>query len=317
MYKHCINPYYPYIATSVYNLTSIAKQSVVQSPRWHNQWQQATHHDTLLLTTKLNYFMVFLQSYRKALLLTLCLTLPFILSAQSSGISGVVIDEAGEPYIGATVMVRGNTLATITDLDGKFSLDVSENATLVVSYIGCETATVVAYVGRPVTVVLKQDAVSLDAGEVVAVGYGTQKKESVVAAISTIRPGELRAPVRSLSQSLAGNVAGLVALQSSGEPGKDDAQFWIRGIATFTGDPNPLVLVDGIERPLENVDPLEIESFSVLKDASATAVYGVRGANGVIIINTRRGFDGPARIDVRYEQGFSSPSKRLSFVGPG
>ncbi len=314
MYKHCINPYYPYIATSVYNLTSIAKQSVVQSPRWHNQWQQATRHDTLLLTTKLNYFMVFLQSYRKALLLTLCLTLPFILSAQSSGISGVVIDEAGEPYIGATVMVRGNTLATITDLDGKFSLDVSENATLVVSYIGCETATVVAYVGRPVTVVLKQDAVSLDAGEVVAVGYGTQKKESVVAAISTIRPGELRAPVRSLSQSLAGNVAGLVALQSSGEPGKDDAQFWIRGIATFTGDPNPLVLVDGIERPLENVDPLEIESFSVLKDASATAVYGVRGANGVIIINTRRGFDGPARIDVRYEQGFSSPSKRLSFV---
>ncbi|MCM1176291.1 MAG: TonB-dependent receptor [Clostridium sp.] len=258
--------------------------------------------------------MVFLQSYRKALLLTLSLIIPVILSAQSSGISGVVIDESGEPYIGATVMVRGNTLATITDVDGKFTLDVSENATLVVSYIGCETATVVAYAGKPVTIVLKPDALALDAGEVVAVGYGTQKKESVVAAISTIRPDELRVPVRSLSQSLAGNVAGLVALQSSGEPGKDDAQFWIRGIATFTGDPNPLVLVDGVERPLENVDPLEIESFSVLKDASATAVYGVRGANGVILINTRRGFDGPARIDVRYEQGFSSPSKRLSFV---
>lgn len=252
--------------------------------------------------------------FKKTLLSVLAFVFPIMLAAQSSGISGVVTDEAGEPYIGATVMVRGTTEVVLTDLDGKFSLGMDESATLVISHIGCETQTVVAYSGKPVTVILKEDALSLEAGEVVAVGYGTQKKESVVAAISTIRPDELKVPVRSLSQSLAGNVAGLVALQSSGEPGKDDAQFWIRGIATFTGDPDPLVLVDGVERPLENVDPLEIESFSVLKDASATAVYGVRGANGVIIINTRRGFDGPARIDVRYEHGFSSPSKRLSFV---
>ena len=254
------------------------------------------------------------STLRKALLSVAVMLFPIIMLAQNAGISGVVLDEAGEPYIGASVMVRGTTTATITDLDGKFSLDLAEDATLVISYIGCETKSVVAYLGQPITVVLKPDAVALDAGQVVAVGYGTQKKESVVGAISSIRPDELRVPVRSLSHSLAGNVAGLVALQSSGEPGKDDAQFWIRGIATFTGDPNPLVLVDGIERPLENVDPLEIESFSVLKDASATAVYGVRGANGVILINTRRGFDGPARIDVRYEHGFSSPSKRLSFV---
>ena len=251
---------------------------------------------------------------RKALLAMAVMVCPIIAFAQNSGISGVVLDESGEPYIGATVMVRGTTEATITDLDGKFVLNLKEDATLVISYIGCETKTVVAYLGKPVKVVLKPDAVALDAGQVVAVGYGSQKKESVVGAVASIRPDELRVPVRSLSHSLAGNVAGLVALQSSGEPGKDDAQFWIRGIATFTGDPNPLVLVDGVERPLENVDPLEIESFSVLKDASATAVYGVRGANGVILINTRRGFDGPARIDVRYEQGFNSPSKRLSFV---
>ena len=255
-----------------------------------------------------------ISTLRKALLALAVMIFPVVMFAQKSGISGVVLDETGEPYIGATVMVRGTTVATITDLDGKFSIDMADNATLVISYIGCESQTVVAYAGTPVKVVLKPDAVALDAGQVVAVGYGTQKKESVVGAISTIRPDELRVPVRSLSQSLAGNVAGLVALQSSGEPGKDDAQFWIRGIATFTGDPNPLVLVDGIERPLENVDPLEIESFSVLKDASATAVYGVRGANGVILINTRRGFDGPARIDVRYEHGFSTASKRLSFV---
>ena len=258
--------------------------------------------------------MGFYFKLKKTFLAAVMLAFPIAVLAQSGGISGVVVDENGEPYIGASVMVRGSTIATISDLDGKFSLDIEGNATLVISYIGCETQTVVAYQGQPVTVVLKQDALSLDAGEVVAVGYGTQKKESVVGAISTIKPGELTVPVRSLSQSLAGNIAGLVSLQSSGEPGKDDAQFWIRGIATFTGDPNPLILVDGVERPLENVDPLEIESFSVLKDASATAVYGVRGANGVILINTRRGFDGPAKIDVRYEQGFSSPSKRLSFV---
>lgn len=254
------------------------------------------------------------STLRKALLAIAALMISAAAFAQQAGISGVVLDEAGEPYIGATVMVRGTTTATITDLDGKFSFDLNENTNLVISYIGCETQSVVAYVGKPLTVVLKPDAVALDAGQVVAVGYGTQRKESVVGAVAAIRPDELRVPVRSLSQSLAGNVAGLVALQSSGEPGKDDAQFWIRGIATFTGDPDPLVLVDGIERPLENVDPLEIESFSVLKDASATAVYGVRGANGVILINTRRGFDGPARIDVRYEHGLSSPSKRLSFV---
>ncbi len=258
--------------------------------------------------------MGFVSTLKKSLMMLALMISPVIMLAQTAGISGTVLDETGEPYIGATVMVRGTSVATITDLDGKFNLDLKENATLVISYIGCETQTVVAYVGTPIKVILKPDALALDAGTVVAVGYGTQKKESVVGAISSIKPDELRVPVRSLSQSLAGNVAGLVALQSSGEPGKDDAQFWIRGIATFTGDPNPLVLVDGIERPLENVDPLEIESFSVLKDASATAVYGVRGANGVILINTRRGFDGPARIDVRYEQGFSSPSKRLSFV---
>ena len=205
--------------------------------------------------------MGFYSKLKKAFLAAIMLAFPFVMLAQSKGISGVVVDENGEPYIGASVMVRGSTIATISDLDGKFSLDIEGNATLVISYIGCETQNVVAYQGQPVTVVLKQDALSLDAGEVVAVGYGTQKKESVVGAISAIKPQELQVPVRSLSQSLAGNIAGLVALQSSGEPGKDDAQFWIRGIATFTGDPDPLILVDGVERPLENVDPLEIESW--------------------------------------------------------
>ncbi len=210
---------------------------------------------------------------------------------------------------------KGTTIATATNVDGTFNLkNTGRNVTLVVSYVGYEAQQVSSKGAGSVTITLKPEAIGMESVEIVSVGYGTQKRESVVGAISTIRPEELRVPVRSLSQTLAGNLAGVVALQTSGEPGKDDAQFWIRGIATFTGSPDPLILVDGIERPLNDVDPLEIESFSVLKDASATAVYGVRGANGVILVNTRRGFDGPARIDLRYEQGFSFASKRLSFV---
>ena len=161
--------------------------------------------------------MGFYSKLKKAFLAAIMLAFPFVMLAQSEGISGVVVDENGEPYIGASVMVRGSTIATISDLDGKFSLDIEGNATLVISYIGCETQNVVAYQGQPVTVVLKQDALSLDAGEVVAVGYGTQKKESVVGAISAIKPQELQVPVRSLSQSLAGNIAGLVVDAAVGD----------------------------------------------------------------------------------------------------
>lgn len=254
------------------------------------------------------------HTLRKACLSIAALLSATMLWAQSAGITGRVLDETGQPVIGAAVSVKGTTVGITTGLDGSFRLNYEGNAILVVSFLGYETQQASVMPGRPVDIVLKADATDIEAVEVVSVGYGVQKKESVVGAISTVRPSDLQVPVRSLSQSLAGNVTGIVALQSSGEPGKDDAQFWIRGIATFTGDPNPLILVDGIERPLNNVDPLEIESFSVLRDASATAVYGVRGANGVILINTRKGFDGPAKIDLRYEQGFSFPSKRLSFV---
>lgn len=247
------------------------------------------------------------------LLLIALLLIGTVVSAQNL-VTGVVTDTGGTPLPGVNIMLQGgqSNYGVVTDLDGLFKIEVSGNSTIEVSYVGFITQTIKVRSGQKLKILLQEDAQNLD--EVVIVGYGTQKKETVVGSISSVKPAQLHVPVRSLSQSLVGNLAGVVALQSSGEPGKDDAQFWIRGIATFTGDPNPLVLVDGIERPLENVDPLEIESFSVLKDASATAVYGVRGANGVILINTRRGYDGPARIDVRYEHGFSAPSKRLSFV---
>ena len=239
---------------------------------------------------------------------------PELTTDNTKKIKGKVVDTQGEPIPGVSVVVQGTQIGVATDVDGTFSINVPnpERAILVVSFVGMQTVEQKTGTKNELVIVLEENKV--DVGEVQVVAFGTQKKESVVGAISTVKPKELNVPTRSLSQSLAGRVAGVIAVQNSGEPGKDDAQYWIRGIATFTGDTNPLVLVDGIERPLENVDPLEIESFSVLKDASATAVYGVRGANGVILITTRKGFDGKAKIDARYEHGFSFATKRLKFM---
>ncbi len=137
-------------------------------------------------------------------------------------------------------------------------------------------------------IILEEDVEALD--EVVVVGYGNQKKLSVIGSVQTIEPTKLQVgSSRSLSNNLAGQLAGVIAVQPSDEPGYDNSNFWIRGIASFSGNTSPLVLVDGVERSLNDLDPAEIESFSVLKDASASAMYGVRGANGVIIINTKRG----------------------------
>lgn len=229
-------------------------------------------------------------------------------------VSGKVIDTQGEPIPGATIIVHGTQNGTTTNLDGFFELTIADPASsiLIISFIGLETIEEKVGNKENFLIVMKENKMELD--EIQVVAFGVQKKESVVGAISTVKPSELDIPARSLSQTLAGRVGGLISVQTSGEPGKDDAQFWIRGIATFTGSSNPLVLVDGIERPLSNVDPLEIESFSVLKDASATAVYGVRGANGVILITTKKGFEGKAKIDARYEHGFSFATKRLKFL---
>ena len=182
--------------------------------------------------------------FLKKILLTVAAAVSVsLLWAQSSDLSGVVLDEKGAPVIGATVMIKGTTIATATNVDGRFILkNAGHNAILVVSYVGYETQQVPSRGESSVTITLNPEAIGVESVEVVAVGYGTQKKESVVGAISTIKPTDLQVPVRSLSQMLAGNLAGIVALQTSGEPGKDDAQFWIRGIATFTGDPDPLIL---------------------------------------------------------------------------
>ena len=236
------------------------------------------------------------------------------LFAQNVTVRGVVVNNDGDPLIGAAITVVGdNTLGASADLDGRFMMNVPADAVLEVTYLGYKTVTVqVKKVGTTPRIVLESDATTME--DVVIVGFGQQRKESVVGAVGSIKAEELVVPVRSLTNSIGGRVAGIISVQRSGEPGKDDAQFWIRGISTFTGNRDPLVLVDGIERPMSNVDPLEIESFSILKDASATAVYGVRGANGVVLITTKRGFDGPAKVDARYEQGFSYATYRPRYL---
>lgn len=246
----------------------------------------------------------------------LCLLLPLrALAEEGIRISGTVMDSGREPLIGVSIQVEGTTQGTITDLDGHFYLSVPDKQSkLTVSYIGYKTQTV--QVGNDINfiITLQEDNEVLD--EVVVVGYGNQKKLSVIGSIQTLEPAELQVgSTRSMSNNLAGQLAGVIAVQPSGEPGYDNSEFWIRGIASFSGNTSPLVLVDGVERSLNDIDPAEIEAFSVLKDASASAMYGVRGANGVILINTKRGTVAPPSINVRVEQAVSTPTQLPQFIG--
>ena len=249
---------------------------------------------------------------------TISAALPNVVQQQQKGIkaSGTVVDNENNPLIGATVTVKGTKIIAITDMDGHFYIDVpNKNSVLVFNYLGFKPQEVKVGSDINFNIQLKEDAVSAD--EVVVVGYGNQKKLSVIGSIQTLDPGNLQmGSSRSMSNNLAGQLAGVIAYQPSGEPGYDNSQFWIRGISTFgAGGSSPLVLVDGVERSLNDIDPAEIESFSVLKDASASAMYGVRGANGVIIINTKRGSVAKPSIDFRFEQAITKPTKLPEFIG--
>lgn len=233
-------------------------------------------------------------------------------------IKGNITDMKGEPLIGVSVVLKSNAnVGVVTDIDGNYSINVTDkHSVLVYRYIGFVPKEEVVGDRKIINVIMQEDIGQLD--EVVVVGYGTQKKASVVGAITTVEPGRLNVgTTRSLSNNLAGNVAGILAVQRSGEPGYDNSEFWIRGINTFGGAKNPLVLVDGIERSLNDIDVAEIESFSVLKDASASAVYGVRGANGVILITTKRGKAGRTSIRVSAEHSITEPVKMPDFLNSG
>lgn len=231
---------------------------------------------------------------------------------------GKVIDDNGEPVIGASVSIKGETgNGVITDLDGKFVLtSTAGKITLEISYIGYKSVVVEATSGKPLQVKLQEDNQVLS--EVVVVGYGTQKKESVVGSVQVVKPKELNVPSSNLSTGFAGRLAGVVAVQRSGEPGADGADFWIRGISTFNGTRSPLIVIDGVQAStsdLNALDPEVIESFSVLKDATATALYGSRGANGVMIVNTKSGRESEkAIVNIRIENSYSTHTKTPEFV---
>ena len=259
----------------------------------------------------------FLFSVKKKMKLTSVLLLSFLflstalIEAQNRKvIKGTILDETNQPLIGATVAIKNiKNSSVITDIDGHFTLNVPEDRKiLVVSYIGYVTQEISISGKNSITVVLKDN--SSEIGEVVVIGYGQQQKASVVGSI-TQTTGEVlqrTGGVSNVGAALAGNLPGVVTMSSTGMPGAEDPQIIIRGTSSWN-NANPLILVDGVEREMAGIDISSVQSISVLKDASATAVYGVRGANGVILINTKRGAEGRARIDISASTTVKTVSK--------
>ncbi len=228
---------------------------------------------------------------------------------QQKNVSGKVTDESGRPIPGATVVLKGTTQGTVTNVDGNYSIaNIPDNATLVFSFVGMRTQEVVVGSQTSINVTMEVDAIGLE--EVVAIGYGIQKKENVIGSVTAVRSDELTsAPVGMVSNALAGRLPGGIFMQESGEPGNDAAKIRIRGNSTLNEN-QPLIVVDGIPgRDLNSLNPNDIESVTVLKDASA-AIYGSRAANGVILVQTKRGtINTPATFTYDFYEGFLTPSK--------
>jgi len=230
-------------------------------------------------------------------------------------VAGVVMSESGEPQIGASIVIKENpSKGTISDLDGHFRItDLHKNQTLVVSLIGfAKLEFKVEKSDERMRIVMKETVNELD--EAVVVGHSTQRKISVTGAITNVDVKDLQVPATSVSNMLAGRIPGIIAVNRTGEPGKDFSQFWIRGISTFGAGSSALILIDGVEGDLNTLDSEDIESFSILKDASATAVYGVRGANGVVLVTTKKGVAGKLSVSLKVNTGVSYSPRMPKYV---
>lgn len=247
----------------------------------------------------------------------LFLSTGYALPPEGITIKGRVMDEIlKEPIPGANVKVKGTTLGTITDFNGNFSLVVpNKSSVLVVSFIGYVTQEIAVGNQKTININLKEDAQSLD--EVVVIAYGSQDKGLVTSAISSIDNKELiKSPVASVSNTLAGALPGISTVQTTGQPGNDAADIYVRGVGGLDNSMSkPLIMVDGVEREFSQIDPNEIESISILKDASSTAVFGVRGANGVVLVTTRRGKQGKAQVSVSTSLGLQQPISLVEQTG--
>lgn len=236
---------------------------------------------------------------------------------ESKKVTGSIADENGDPLPGATIVVKGTTRGVITDVNGSFSIDVEPGDILIFAFVGKETQEIP--IGQRVlfNVVLTDKSAELE--DVTVVAFAKQKKESVIASITTVEPADLKIPSSNLTTSLAGRMSGIISYQRSGEPGKDNAQFFIRGVTTFGYKKDPLILIDGVElnsEDLAKMQPDDIASFSIMKDATATALYGARGANGVIYVTTKEGREGQARVSLRYETSISRPTQNIEVADP-
>lgn len=233
-------------------------------------------------------------------------------------VTGVVSDESGAPLPGVTVTVLGETRGVITDVDGKFEIsNIEPTDKLVFSFIGMKSQIidVESETNFKVTLLAKTEELE----DVTVVAFGKQKKESVLASITTVKPADLKIPSSNLTTALAGRMSGIISYQRSGEPGEDNAEFFVRGVTTFGYKKDPLILIDGVElsaNDLARLQPDDIQSFSIMKDATATALYGARGANGVILVTTKEGKEGKAKISVRFENSFSAPTQKVKLADP-
>lgn len=236
---------------------------------------------------------------------------------QKTELKGIVKDNTGVPLPGVTVVIVGTSGGSITDLDGNYKVTVLPGDKIIFSFIGMES-TVVDYLGQKnLDVILQPKSDVLE--EVTVVAFGKQKKESVLASVSSIKPEELKVPSSNLTASLAGRMSGIISYQRSGEPGQDNAEFFIRGVTSFGYKKSPLILIDGIElstTDLARLQPDDIASFSIMKDATATSLYGARGANGVILVTTKEGKEGPAKLNIRYERSISKPTRMIEIADP-
>ena len=237
--------------------------------------------------------------------------------AQSTLIKGLVVDAEGLELPGVNVIIKNTTKGVMTSIDGKYAITgISENDSIQFSYLGYKTQ-VFRIGNRDVLDVIMHEATT-ELAEYLVVAFQKQKKESVIGAVNTINPKELKIPSSNLTTALGGRMAGVISYQTSGEPGKDNAQFFIRGVTTFGYKSDPLILIDGLEvttEDLARIEPDNIESFSIMKDATATALYGSRGANGVILVVTKTGKKGKIKVSARVETSVSTPTKTNKFLG--
>jgi len=228
---------------------------------------------------------------------------------QQKKVTGFVRDDAGAGLPAVSIGIKGTSKGTLSNEFGEFTLDAKIGDVIVFSFIGKIRVEKIVGQRNVIDVVLLNDQTEIE--EVQVVAFGTQKKSSVIASITTIKPAELKQPASNLTSALAGKIPGIISYQSSGEPGKDNAQFFVRGVTTFGYKTSPLILIDGFEatsNDLARMEPDNIESFSILKDASATVLYGARGANGIIMVATKSGREGPAKMNIRLDTHIATPT---------